>query len=56
MTDEPSCDPTKMSRQSPVPHDYEHTGEEYDSLGNGGSYDIYTCRSCGRVAYSPMPD
>jgi hypothetical protein len=51
-----NCDPTKESRLSPVPHDYEHVGEEYGSLGDGGSYDILKCRVCGRVAYSPMAD
>ena len=56
MSSEPRCDPTKANAQSPVPHDYEHVGEEYDSLANGGSYDILRCRACGRRAYSPMAD
>ena len=43
-------------RESPVPHSYELTGEEYGSLASGGSYEVYTCGVCGRVAYSPMPD
>lgn len=50
------CDSTKESRLSPVPHDYEHVGEEYGSLADGGSYDVLKCRNCDRVAYSQMPD
>ncbi len=50
------CDPTKETRKSPVPHSYENVGEEYDSLGNGGSYDILKCRNCGRIAFSPIAD
>lgn len=51
-----ACDPTKESRLSPVPHDYETVAEEYGSLGGGGSYDVLRCRVCGRVAYSAMAD
>lgn len=50
------CDPTKMSRDSPVPHRYVVVDEEYDSLANGGSYDVLRCTVCGRIAYSPLPD
>lgn len=50
------CDRTKESARSPVPHAYEVTGAEYDSLSNGGSYDILTCQACGRIAYSSMAD
>jgi hypothetical protein len=50
------CDRTKESRLSPVPHDYEMIGEEYGSLGDGGSYEKLKCRECGRVAYSQMAD
>lgn len=39
-----------------MPHDYEVVGEEYGSLGSGGSYEVYKCRRCGRVAYSQLPD
>lgn len=51
-----TCDRAKESRRSPVPHDYEVTGEDYGALGAGGSYEVLTCRRCGRVAYSPLPD
>jgi uncharacterized OB-fold protein len=51
-----TCDPRKPSQRSPVPHLYEEAGEEYESLGNGGSYYVLKCKNCGRVAYSPMPD
>jgi hypothetical protein len=37
-------------------HDWEHVGEEYDSLANGGSYDIYKCRKCGHRDYSMIAD
>lgn len=50
------CDRTEPSDQSPVPHDYEEAGEEYGSLGDGGSYYRLKCKNCGRIAYSPMPD
>lgn len=56
---EPSCskcERTKPSDQSPVPHDYEEAGEDYGSLGDGGSYYRLKCKNCGRIAYSPMPD
>jgi hypothetical protein len=56
MTPAVACDPTKESRLSPVPHEYEATGEDYGSLADGGSYDVLTCRVCGRVAYSALPD
>lgn len=51
-----TCDPTKENRDSPVPHDYEYVDDEYGSLGEGGSYEVWKCRRCGRVAYSMMPD
>jgi uncharacterized OB-fold protein len=50
------CDPQKQSNQSPVPHVYEEIGEDYGSLGDGGSYFMLKCKNCGRVAYSPMSD
>jgi len=50
------CDKTKESRLSPVPHKYDLVGEEYGSLGGGGSYEVYKCRVCGRVSYSMMAD
>lgn len=53
---EPVCDPTKESRLSPVPHVYDVVGEEYGSLGDGGSYEKLRCRRCDRVAYSQLPD
>jgi hypothetical protein len=37
-------------------HDWEHIDEEYGSLGDGGSYDVYRCRGCGKRSYSPMAD
>lgn len=54
--EQPTCDRTLENRLSPVPHDYEVTGEENGSLGDGGSYEILTCRRCGRRAYSQLPD
>jgi hypothetical protein len=50
------CDKTKESRLSPVPHDYKTIGEDYGSLGSGGSYEKLECKNCGRIAYSPMAD
>lgn len=50
------CDPTKESRLSPVPHDYELVGVEYGSLADGGSYRVLRCRNCERTAYSQMAD
>lgn len=50
------CDKTMSNATSPVPHDYESAGEEYGSLGDGGSYWRLRCKQCGRIAYSPMPD
>jgi hypothetical protein len=56
VVEQPFCDPTKPTSESPAPHDYETVGEEYGSLASGGSYDVLKCQNCGRVAYSPMPD
>ena len=52
----PQCDPAQPSAFSPVPHDYEAAGEDYGSLADGGSYERLCCRSCGRIAYSQLPD
>lgn len=49
------CDPTRPNAPKNE-HDYEYIDDEYDSLANGGSYAVYRCRVCGRVAYSPLPD
>jgi hypothetical protein len=51
-----NCDPKLPTVLSPVPHDYVHVDDEYDSLANGGNYEILICKRCGRKAYSPMPD
>ena len=61
-----SCDRTKQNRPtptygdpadfSPVDHDYVHAGDEYGSLSDGGSYEIYDCKVCGRRAFSAMAD
>lgn len=51
-----TCDKTKPNNLSSVPHDYENVGEEYGSLGDGGSYDVLKCKVCGRIAYSMMAD
>lgn len=56
MASAPRCDPGQPSALSPVPHDYDHDGFEYGSLGDGGSYERLCCRRCGRVAYDPLPD
>lgn len=56
LTGSVGCDPTKESRLSPVPHDYEVVDQEYGSLGDGGSYDVLECKNCGRRAYSSLPD
>lgn len=53
---EQTCDRTKPNAESPVPHDYAEEGQEYGSLAEGGSYDIFVCRACGRRAYSQLPD
>lgn len=50
------CDPALPSALSPVPHDYDHAGDDYGSLADGGSYEELRCRNCGRTAYSPLPD
>lgn len=31
-------------------------GDEYDSLANGGSYEIYECNTCQQLYYFPLPD
>lgn len=37
-------------------HDWKDIGEEIGSLGEGGCYDIYQCRLCGKIEYSEVPD
>lgn len=51
-----TCDPALPDSASPMPHDYEYVGDEYGALADGGSYEEYRCRRCGRHAYSPLPD
>jgi len=52
----PPCDPRKPSDQSPVPHEYRYHDDEYGSLADGGSYEIYICIHCRRRAYVQLPD
>lgn len=52
----PTCDRTKTSDESPIPHDYQYLTDEYGSLADGGSYEVYACTRCGRRAYSALPD
>lgn len=33
-----------------------YVDDEYGSLADGGSYERFTCDTCGRVHYSPLPD
>jgi len=37
-------------------HILEYYDDEYDSLANGGSYEIYKCKNCGKCEYSQLPD
>lgn len=37
-------------------HDYVYVDDEYGSLADGGSYEIYDCSICGQRLYSPLPD
>jgi len=54
--DQPVCDPARPNGEGRPAHDYEFIDEEYGSLRDGGSYEHYRCRRCGRHAYSPLPD
>lgn len=49
------CDPTRPNGEGNQ-HDYEYLDDEHGSLADGGSYEHYRCRRCGRHAYSPLPD
>lgn len=33
-----------------------YVADEYGSLAQGGSYEIYRCEQCGRHVYVPLPD
>lgn len=33
-----------------------YVDDEYESLADGGSYEIYECDTCGRTKYVPLPD
>jgi hypothetical protein len=37
-------------------HDFKYEGDDYGSLGGGGSYEIYRCTICRKSHYSPLPD
>lgn len=37
-------------------HEYRWIEDEYGSLAEGGSYEIYECRKCGQKHYCQMPD
>jgi hypothetical protein len=40
----------------PHEHDWVYKDDEYDSLGNGGSYQIFECSTCGKSKYVQLPD
>lgn len=42
--------------QTCVCHQWEYEDDEYDSLGNGGSYAIYRCVKCDARKYEMLPD
>jgi hypothetical protein len=37
-------------------HDWEYLEDEYGSLADGGSYEVYKCRRCPELWYVPLPD
>lgn len=37
-------------------HEWKWHDEEYGSLADGGSYDVYKCAKCGSLSYSAMGD
>ena len=37
-------------------HQWVYIDDEYDSLANGGSYEVYRCATCGMVSFSMLPD
>jgi len=37
-------------------HEWRWVHDDYGSLGDGGSYEVYKCRKCGKTEYVPLPD
>lgn len=37
-------------------HDWKYYDNEYGSLADGGSYEIYKCTRCPARTYVPLPD
>lgn len=37
-------------------NEWRYLEDEYDSLGNGGSYEVCECTTCQKKVYSPLPD
>lgn len=37
-------------------HDWVYVDDEYGSLADGGSYEIYKCKKCAQISYSQLPD
>lgn len=45
-----------MSENNNCEHEWKYVDDEYDSLANGGSYEIYRCIHCRKKSYSMLPD
>jgi hypothetical protein len=42
---QPGCDGTEV-----------YADDEYGSLAEGGSYEVYECNKCGHLCYRQLPD
>lgn len=37
-------------------HEWVYEDDEYGSLADGGSYEVYRCSVCGKTKYVQLPD
>lgn len=37
-------------------HEWVYKDDEYGSLADGGSYEVYECTVCGKTKYVQLPD
>lgn len=45
-----------MEKINECDHNYVYDDDEYGSLSDGGSYEIFICTKCKHKLYSQLPD
>ena len=49
-------DPGEVPLNESHEHEWVYEDDEYGSLADGGSYEVYRCATCGRRSYAQLPD